>query len=64
MHPFAEVIFKCNFLNANYSILVHILLKIVPNGSIENKSEFCIKKRLSADNAGQAKSKSKSKSKS
>ena len=48
MAPFTNVIYKCNFLNENNCILVHILLKSVANGSFENKLAFCTYDALSS----------------
>ena len=33
---FADIIFKCIFLNENLRVLIHISLKFVPNGPVNN----------------------------
>ena len=35
--PATDDIFRCIFVNAKFCILIKILLKIVPNGPIDNK---------------------------
>ena len=41
-HHFADDVFKCNFLDRKAWIFIHISLKFLPKGSINNKSAICI----------------------
>ena len=36
-HHFADDIFRCIFVNGKFCILIKILLKFVPKGSMDNK---------------------------
>ena len=37
---FADNIFRCNFVNENFGILIKILLKFVPKGPIDENPAF------------------------